>query len=511
MRSLLSERFAATVIMTVVLAFYALQGLLLSQAKSPWIDEAWVAQPAINLLEKGQMVASFLEPANPDMLQQSHRYTYWMPPLWFLQEAAWFKVVGTGLDAQRALSLAWGGVLIVAIYALARSLGVGCLGALAASAILACDSQIIYRAADGRMDIAVSALIYLSLLAYLALRKRNLTGALLLSNALIVCAGLTHPVALVGAVALWVWILCLDAFELKWKTLGVSAIPYVLGGLAWGLYILQAPDLFMEQFFGKTPGAQWNPIQAVIEEVSGRYFGVYGLASDGAVLSWGALVPLVLYAVAVLLVVLLACVLRKRSLVLIAVLCVTLFMAMAVLIGYKADYNLPTILPAYTLACGAVACELSRSRMRVLQGVCALLILLLMLSMVRITGARIRIDDRGLRFAPVVRELTVLREETNTTPLLFAPPEVLYALGFPEHARFDYYFGYYSGDCPDIIVLRPGEVRRLNTDMQTEGSFPQYLHDLLEQKLIRFETEKYTLYLNRDLAATLDAPLWDNP
>src|SRR5437868_12123375 len=85
------------------------------RTKLPWVDEALFASPAHNLIANGYMGTSVMETAGTRW-QGIDRRTYWTVPLHFLAEAGWYEIFGFGLFAMRALSEAWGLVVLVALY-----------------------------------------------------------------------------------------------------------------------------------------------------------------------------------------------------------------------------------------------------------------------------------------------------------------------------------------------------------------------------------------------------------
>src|SRR5438132_145318 len=74
----------------------------------PWCDEGWFSSPALNLITKGYMGTSVLDPTaswRSVQLGGIHDYTYWIMPLYPLAQAAWYKLTGFGLYSMRALSV----------------------------------------------------------------------------------------------------------------------------------------------------------------------------------------------------------------------------------------------------------------------------------------------------------------------------------------------------------------------------------------------------------------------
>ena len=91
--------------------------------------------------------------------------------------------------------------------------------------------------------------------AYLNLRELSLTRAVLVSQSCAVAAGLTHPV---GGLLWWAALLLLtlyfDLRRLRFRQLMTALIPYVVGGIGWGIYIARSPSDFWAQFIGNNDG-----------------------------------------------------------------------------------------------------------------------------------------------------------------------------------------------------------------------------------------------------------------
>jgi hypothetical protein len=83
----------------------------------------------------------------------------------------------------------------------------------------------------------------------------------------------------------------------------IALIPYLLGGVGWGIYILQSPADFLPQF-GTSVGLGrfhyiTSPWEALKQEITVRYPPVYGLASDSTGPARLKILIIVTYVVAV--------------------------------------------------------------------------------------------------------------------------------------------------------------------------------------------------------------------
>ena len=112
------------VIVPIVLVFVAI-AVLCAHTNLPWADEGWFANPAFNLIAKGNFGTTVLDPTasfRTNNLTGIHEHTYWMVPLFPLTEAAWFRATGFGLMQARYLSILWGLVALWAWYRMLKIL-----------------------------------------------------------------------------------------------------------------------------------------------------------------------------------------------------------------------------------------------------------------------------------------------------------------------------------------------------------------------------------------------------
>lgn len=431
-----------------VVIVYGLLVAALIQTRLPWIDEAWVANPAINLLHKGKLVTTFFEPANPDIYQSFSKATYWMPPGWFLLEAVQFRIFGAGLGQQRALSAFFGVLLLCALYTIVVHIFKRRRAALAAVGITAIDFVFLEHAADGRMDMAAAACVFASYALYLALREKSLRGALLAANGALVIAGLIHPIAIVGAGGLAWLVLFLDRGRLRPTLAFWALLPYLSGGVAWGAYIAQDPATFVAQFLGKTPPPTFNIATALHHELTLRYRGMFGLDAGWKVVSFPQFAVGVIYGIASLAVVIRASLSRQRPWMLLAGLWAAHALGMTFLISLKADYHFPVIIPLY--ASLAAALLLFPFQGKAGTFIAGLVIAILVAAQLRVVTKRISIDPLKNYFTPALAEV---RQTAQAGKLVSASPEFAYPLGFPANVLHDYNLGFFSGRRPDLIVF----------------------------------------------------------
>ena len=181
-----------------------------------WGSEAWFASPAFTLLHSGYLGTTILGTKGTWMAGMD-RHTYWIPPVYLLSEAAWFRLFGFGLAAMRYLSVAAGAVVLFAWYSIVARLAGGSRLALLSIAFTAVDPRFITFSALGRPDTLCAALGALGWAVYLRLRDRSLISAVVAGSALTAASCLTHPCGELYAAGLLLLVLCLDRRRMSWR------------------------------------------------------------------------------------------------------------------------------------------------------------------------------------------------------------------------------------------------------------------------------------------------------
>jgi 4-amino-4-deoxy-L-arabinose transferase-like glycosyltransferase len=252
----------------------------------PVCDEGWFSNPAANLLTTGAMNTTVLDPTasfRGIKLQGIDRHTYWIMPFYILAQAVWYRITGFSLLSLRLFSVMWGLVALLCWYSILKLLLASAPVALLAAALLATDFHFHAAAGDGRMDMMTFALGSAALAAYLSLRERSLSRAVLVSQILAAAALFTHPLGIVSVVGLAFVSLYSDWKRLRLRHAALGAVPYAVAAAAWAAYILQSPSDFFAQFGTNASGRILflaAPVAALKKEISIRYVDQYGLAPD---------------------------------------------------------------------------------------------------------------------------------------------------------------------------------------------------------------------------------------
>ena len=247
----------------------------------PWGDEAYVANESFNLLAKGYLTNT-LGISNGSFDNSVGTLSYSQVPLYFLAQALFFKMFGIGLFQIRFLSLLFGLLGLGAIYYILRKILKNNILIFFTLLLVSVNLYYVQSSSIARTDMMSSALSLIAFAVYLNLREKKFWLSILLSNIFICLSGLTHPVGIAGFFSLIFLILYLDQKKVNYKIVLIALIPYLLGGISWGLYIFRNLSIFTTQFGGriKDPG-EGNILTSIYGEFLYRYFlNSYGILPE---------------------------------------------------------------------------------------------------------------------------------------------------------------------------------------------------------------------------------------
>jgi hypothetical protein len=438
-----------------LLSLFVILAVLSARTNLPWSDEAWFASPALQLITNGSFGTPVLDETasfRNNNLTGIHSHTYWIVPLYPLAEAAWFEVTGFSLAHVRYFSILWGLVAMLVWYRLMRLLSGDVRVARLALLLMAADFTVIWSASVGRMDMMTAALGGAGLLSYLLLRETKLSRAVLVSQTLIVAAGLTHPMALGYGAALVAVTLYRDMRRIRWRHIGLALIPYLFGAAGWAIYIAQAPRDFLLQFGGNAAqrGLPLNhPLEILHSQLVVRYLYVFGFAPDTHGFSRSKVLILAVY-VAGVLGVLLNRQLRSetgyRTLILISG--VTLFTMMAIDREAQRFYLIHFVLWMISFTAVSVVWWWDRRTISryALMGAIALVLMIQLAT----TGRRIVQNGYSTVYLPVA---SYLQSHAHAKDTIMGSSELAFQLGYVDNLVDDQRLGFRSGRHPDFIVI----------------------------------------------------------
>jgi len=485
----------------VALAFLAF-ALTLVFTKGPWVDEAWFTGPGLDLVTHGRFGTLLLDPAGSHLrlyntgafLQGINQHTYWVMPIHLLQLAAWGKLFGFSIFSMRMPSVLWGGVTLASIGLIVRRLYQGRGAALVAAGVLAIDFGFVNGASDARMDMTCAALGFAALAAYLCLRETNFPAAAIIAHTLAAAAVFTHPNGVFASAGLVLTMLWLDRHRVRPLTVASIAAPYLLFGLLWAIYYLQAPAEFAAQISANSAARASDvlaPWRGIWREINGRFRNhFFPEGGMGKLKITGLLVYLAAPGT-------LACAPKlRRTSGCRLLLCLTLlqFLCLSVFASLKVASYLVYILPYFAAATGIATSYLWSSHGRRVRVLCAAA-LLCYAAVQTAAVMNLSFVTAGYRkeFIPLT---AYLKSTLQPHDLVMGPAQLGFSLGFENPQLVDdVWFGYWSGRRPTFLVVDRGYYEPVIETATSRGiPTPGYFAALFKSFQLVREFNGYRVY-----------------
>lgn len=496
---ILTTRFYIILCFSIVLVFLALT-VSSSLTNRPQVDEGLFASPAFNLATQGFFGTTVLETEQSPLTRIEER-TYWVMPLFLLNVAAAFKTFGMSVLTMRLVSVFWGLALLGAWYFIVLKLSGNRNIALLSLLLIAGNYTITDTSSLGRMDIMCAALGFSALAIYLWRRETDLTSAVLLGQCFVVLSGLTHPNGIFAFFGLLFLIVYLDFRRLNLKIVAVALLPYLIGGTAFGIWVLQDVEAFKAQFIdnalmgGRMSGAN-SPLSGIIREFTEKYPHAYGLGAT----SGGHSGPIYLksliilsYIAGVFGVIFTKSLRQNRNYFILLVLTGIYFVLMSLIDGQKQTPYLVHIVPFY---CALLAVWLqwiwqknTIPRPLIIGAVAALMLL-------QIGGMAMRIKQNtyGNYYVPLTH---FLQENVAENDLMMCGSDIAFASGFPKNYLVDGRYGYYTGKRPKFLIYDSSTENSWRGAKETAPQLYEHLPRLLQDYEIVYENAAYKVYQRR--------------
>ena len=438
--------------------------------RQPYGDEGELASPAYNLVHRGHLEVTQWEGA-----RESHK-AYWMPPVFFLAQAAWEMVVGFGVVQFRLGTVLWGLILLLVVGSIVRKITDDSLLAALIAFALGCDYTYVQHAGVGRCEIMSAALAIGASAVYLRLRDRSLPLAVFMSHALMTLSGLTHPVGgmmwMPCLIGLQLW---MDGRRLRWKDYAIGALPYFIGAAAWGAYILQDPAEFKRQFFGISLSQHRfaglaDPLTAVRREAE-RFLAYYGVRAN---VPWAvrlkALLP-VGYLIGVMGAALMPAA-RKQSLIrgCFLVLCAQLFI-LTFIEGTKQSHYIVHVIPPLVALLVSVMWILFKSQ-PARRSLLATVGLLFVVIQVGPIVFRIHENPYHKNWLPAIE---AARPFVAQKLLVIGGPEFGMPFDFPDNVVSWTDYGYMHKRVPDVVLTTLSQFQRNTAVVRSDPAFHHYM------------------------------------
>jgi 4-amino-4-deoxy-L-arabinose transferase-like glycosyltransferase len=437
-----------------VAAAVVLAGLALGCVftKAPTSDEAWFINPVYNLLTNGTTGTSLLEGRGMAWDGVQTR-TYWQPPVYFVLQAAWLKVLGLNLFAMRSLSVVAGIAALLLWRSVGRSLGLDLRVLVLAAVFFATDYTVIYSAANGRMDMLSATFGVAALAVYLKLRETRFDAAIFWSQSALVLSGLTHPMGgMLAAIALTcLFISYRDWRRVHLRTVLLACMPYLAGAIGWGAYILQDPHSFYSQFMGSARGRLQavSPWSALWHEIRDRYLATFGWRDTGPSLArWKLFIPAA-YLAGLVTVLAIPGLRRIPGMRRILLMLGAVFLGLTYLDSFRFGSYLVHVIPLF-LICLAAAVIWAWDRGGLVRGGAAVLAFAFV--MLQAGGSLYWIvkDPYRREYLPAASFV-----QTQLVPgeMVMGGAELVFEVGWKAHLLDDVCLGYFSGESPGVIVV----------------------------------------------------------
>jgi 4-amino-4-deoxy-L-arabinose transferase-like glycosyltransferase len=493
-----SRLYCSTFVFCGVLALYLCISFATATTALPTSDEALFAIPAYYLVTEGRMINPVVEPTRPDYYGMD-RYQFFMPPASFLEIALTIKMVGFSLLAMRLPAILWGLAAVIATRRIVVVATGNAAVAVAAAAVVAIDSSFLVAASNARPDMACFAAGLCGLAVYFSLRCRSLAWALGISNSLVVLGGLSHPNGIVAALVLFAVIIWLDRARLSIGLLAVAASPYVVGALAWGLYIAQAPEVFRSQFLNNlthVAGSKpllGHPWLSFLAEVRQRYAPIYGLLPPYTMKSFILALPLVIYLAAGA-AMFVSFARQSRTMRLLLVIAGAYLVFITFITPQKRPYYLIDTVPWLAMITGVALYHIwaMRGRWRIVA--LGLAGVLLTANLVR-EAAWIRGNGYSRDYVPAAR---FVLDRSRPNDVVMASREFFIAIGRECRLIDDWWYGAKTGRVADFVILErnDAEFDDVQNPMIDAVRFRAVRHNYAEA----FCNARYRVYIRRGLS-----------
>jgi 4-amino-4-deoxy-L-arabinose transferase-like glycosyltransferase len=484
-------------ILGAILAAFVLMAGFAAAAKAASNDEGFFANQSWTLATEGRMAVTIMIDKVRPGAGIDHR-AYWIAPLQPVLQAGWFLALGRSLFAMRCLTIIFGVVALVAFFLfLDRLSGRRAVG-LTGTGILGLSYVFLDTGSYGRMDMMAAALGLSGWAVYICWRRDQFDRAVLLSQTLIVLSGMTHWCGLLWALGLVLLTVGWDFQRLRLRHLGLAAIPYAVGALAWGAYIWQDPAEFRRQFFanatasGRMSGLS-APWMGVWREFVERYPISYGLRSHTA----GNRGPIFLKAcilaayVGAILANLFWKQLRERpERNVLLVLTAVFFLLHGVLEGQKLSLYLIHIVPLYTALLALLVFVLWEQRTvpRWLTGLALAGVLLIDAGGM---AYRIRQNPIGTNYLPVGQ---ALRQYAPPGSIVYGHNSLYFTIDDHYKYRDDSYLGFQDGKVPDYYIMEETWHTIHAEQEQLQSDLWRHIEKLRKQSRLLYQNAVYAVY-----------------
>lgn len=480
-------------ILVVVLAVFLLLSIGLAFTRLPDADEGHRASEAYTLVHHGHMGLSLVDPVGT-WLTGVNRLSYWVMPLYSFLLAGLFRLGAESLWCMRVWSVALGALALAAYTVFFGIVFRRAATTVLFAALLGINYDFINFATLARADVLCIAFGALGLATYAWMRERSLPGALGSGHLFGAAACMTHPYGGLYVLALAGLALAWDRSRISWRLWLLAALPYGVALFLWGLYIAQAPDLFVAQFFGNIRAGrlphQHSILHSITSEFTERYFGYFsGLGGRlPRVMSVKILITLSYLGSA-------AYVLtfgrRRPGAKITGALVIGFGLALMFLENLKWYIYLLHILPLFVAALALTVSDLRERFPRRRAWLYGMVGAMLAFN-VALVISRIRLNEYRKTFEPVAQYVMEVRRPGD---LVYGDGGFAFHLGFDGALIDDFRLGYYSRRRAQIIIVNGRYQDWVNIMKSEDRAVYDYMRTLLQSSCApSFTRGQYTVY-----------------
>jgi hypothetical protein len=442
----------------LIIAVYLALACGTAVTKRPWCDEACFGNPGVDLMTRGTLGFTVREPTGDGIqvgwvFPRVQTHIYFVMPLDPVLQAGWFKLFGVHVFTMRSLHIVLGLAAMLCWGFLVWRLSGVPGAALLAMALIAVDRSVLLSAADGRPDMTSAAFGVAALAAYVALRERHLTAAVMAANALLTAAVLSHPIGGVAVFGLIYLAFHLDRPRLAPRHVAAAAAPYLVGLGLWGWYISLDPQAFWAQFTANASTGRFSALSAPFagfwREVTVRYMERSYWPPDAV--GWrklSALIP-VLYALAAILCSFAAGMRKLDGARWFGRLALLYFVAFSILEGTKPDFYLVHT-TCVLCCCTALAVYSWWTRGAIRRSLAVAIAAGIIFYH---AGWRIYSISRNPYRESYTRVTSFIKQHAGPHAVVMGGGELGFDLGFYGPVVDDATLGYFSGKRPDFVVV----------------------------------------------------------
>ncbi len=240
----------ARLVLVVIIGCFLLVRVPLVLRQTGGLDEDFYAPPGWTVMREGIPRIPTIPQRDPgNGFYRADECLYAMPPASFYWQAMFFLVCRAEYPTARLASIAAAVLALWAVTACGQRMSLGTMASLCGTGLFSLSRPLYFPAITARPDMLCAVLGLTAILATLQWRRTALSRWLWIAGALLGLAGLTHPIAIVPAIQVGVWVFVAGPRGRgRWIAFGAVMLSSLLIFSLWLPLILRDPEAFRLQF-----------------------------------------------------------------------------------------------------------------------------------------------------------------------------------------------------------------------------------------------------------------------